>query len=93
MIYLDSRYADGTVFKAFDSRVIKQEYQLTVFRKWPTYKTNFFIYVWNEMDRIDNVANKFLGDSQMWWQIMDINQEIIDPFDIAPGTQVRIPNA
>ena len=93
MIYLDSRYADAQILKTWDSRLAKQQYQLTVYRTWPTYKTDFFIYVWNEMDRLDAVANKFLGDSQMWWQIMDINPEIINPFDIAPGTQLRMPNA
>lgn len=93
MIYLDSRYADGTLLKAWDSRATKKQFQLTVFRNWPTYTTNFFLYVWTEMDRLDIVANKYLGDSQLWWQIMDINPELIDPFDIAPGTQVRIPNA
>jgi len=29
----------------------------------------------------------------MWWEIMDINPEILDPFTITPGTQLRIPNA
>lgn len=89
MIFLDSRYVDGTVFKAFDSR--NQSYQLTVFRNFPVYKTSYFIYEWVETDRIDDLALQFLGKSDFWWQIMDINPEILDPFDIAPGTKVRIP--
>lgn len=90
MIYLDSRYADGTIFKAYDAR--NGSYQLTVFRNFPTYTTSFFMYEWVEIDRIDDIALQFLGKSELWWQIMDINPEILDPFNIPPGTQLRIPN-
>ena len=91
MIYLDSRYVDGRVFKAWNAR--KQQYDLTVFREWPTYTQSYFIYEWVETDRLDNLATRFLGDSSQWWVIMDINPEIIDPNEIKPGTQLRIPNA
>lgn len=89
MIYLDSRYVDGTVFKAYDSRTDK--YQLTVFRNFPSYSVTFLIYEWVETDRIDDIALQFLGKADLWWQIMDLNPEILDPFNITPGTQLRIP--
>lgn len=89
MIYLDSRYADGTIFKSFDAR--NASYQLTVFRKFPSYYTTFLSYEWVETDRMDDIATQFLGKPELWWQIMDINPEIIDPFNIAPGTLIRIP--
>lgn len=89
MIYLDSRYVDSTVFKAYDSR--NNTYQLTVFRNFPEYQIDFFIYEWVETDRIDDLALQFLGKSELWWQIMDVNPEILDPSNIAPGTHVRIP--
>lgn len=91
MIYLDSRYADGRIFKAWNAK--KQQYDLTVFREWPSYAQSFFIYEWVETDRLDNIATRFLGDPSQWWVIMDINPEIIDPNAIAPGTHLRIPNA
>lgn len=91
MIYLDSRYADGTLYKAWDAR--KNYYNLSVKREWPTYSVQYFVYEWVEGDRLDIVANRFLGDSEFWWQILDINPEINDPFAITPGTQLRIPNA
>jgi hypothetical protein len=91
MIFLDSRYADGTIFKAWDAR--KQEYHLTVFRQWPTYVQSFFIYESVQGDRLDNLATRYLGNPELWWQILDINPEVIDPFIIEPGTQLRIPNA
>lgn len=91
MIYLDSRYVDGRIFKVWNSR--KTQYDLTVFREWPTYVQSFLIYEWVETDRLDNIAARFLGDPSQWWVIMDINPEIIDPNEIPPGTQLRIPNA
>lgn len=89
-IYLDSRYADGPLFKARDSRT--GDYVATVFREWPSYSLAFFTYEVTEIDRIENIAVKFLGKSQLWWKIMDINPEILNPFSIAPGTELRIPN-
>lgn len=89
MIFLDSRYADSTVIKAYDSR--NQSYQLTAFRNFPEYKTTYFMYEWVETDRIDDLALQFLGKAELWWQIMDINPEVLDPSDIAPGTKLRIP--
>lgn len=91
MIYLDSRYVDGRVFKVWNAQ--KQQYDLTVFREWPKYAQSFFIYEWVENDRLDNLATRFLGEASQWWVIMDINPEVIDPNSIKPGTQLRIPNA
>lgn len=90
MIFLDSRYADGRLYKAQDSRTGK--YQVSVFRVFPTDATSYFIYEWVETDRIDNVANRFLGSPNLWWRILDFNPDIIDPITIEPGQQIRIPN-
>ena len=53
MIYLDSRYADATVFKAWDSR--KSQYNLTCFRNFPRYRQNEY----EEKDRLDELAHKY----------------------------------
>lgn len=89
MIFLDSRYVDGTIYKAYDAR--NGSYQLTVNRNFPTYTASFFYYDWVETDRLDDLALQFLGSTDLWWQILDLNPEILDPFSIAPGTQLRIP--
>jgi hypothetical protein len=91
MIYLDSRYADGTIAKTWNAR--KQQYDLVVFREWSRYVQSFFYYNWVETDRLDNLANRFLGNPALWWEIMDLNPEILNPSSITPGTQIRIPNA
>jgi hypothetical protein len=91
MIYSDSRYATGVVFTAQDSR--NGMGRTTVYRTFPTERTNFYHYTWVENDRIDSVANELLGSPLFWWRIMDFNPEVIDPFDIPIGTVIRIPVA
>jgi hypothetical protein len=90
MIYLDSRYADGNIFNAYNTT--KAQYDLTVFRTFPDVVTPVIYYEWVEGDRIDGLSAKFFGDPEYWWQIMDINPQIPNPFEITPGTVLRIPN-
>ena len=91
MIYLDSRYAAGTLAKTWNAQ--KRQYDLIVFREWLEYFQTFFLYNWVENDRLDILADRFLGNPALWWEIMDLNPEILDPLSIQPGTQIRIPNA
>lgn len=90
MIYADSRYADGRVFKAMDSRTEKA--QITVLRKYLNLQSNYYTMTWREGDRIDVIAQKIYGSSDYWHFIMDYNPEIVDPNGIAPGTLIRVPN-
>jgi hypothetical protein len=62
-------------------------------RSFPVQKSKFYHYTWVEKDRIDILAEEFLGSPDLWWVIMDFNPELIDPFDIAVGTVLRIPSA
>lgn len=90
MIYLDSRYSDSRLYRALDSRTGK--YNVTVLRQYPVYETGYFLYEWKETDRLDTLALRYLGSPALWWKIMDMNPEIIDPLNIKLGTQLRIPN-
>jgi hypothetical protein len=89
MIFSNSRYADGNIFKAYDSR--SKKYGITVTRNFPEETSAFFYYSWAERDRIDALSERFLGDPDAWWQIMDFNPEIMNPFNIPVGTLLRIP--
>lgn len=89
-IYLDSRYVDGTLFKGKDAR--NDTYVTTVFRQWPTSYKNVVMYEVKEIDRIEDIAVRYLGNPAFWWKIMDINPEVLDPFNLVPGTLLRIPN-
>lgn len=90
MIYLDSRYATGPLFTAGDSR--SGGYNKTVFREWPSYNVQYFMYTVTENDRIEDLAVRYLGNPELWWEIMDINPEVLNPLEIPAGTQLRIPN-
>ena len=89
MIYLDSRYADGILFVAQEPK--SRDYMLTVFRTFPTYNISYYWYEVTENDRIENIAAKTLGKPHLWWQIMDINPDVLNPFELKPGLQLRIP--
>ena len=91
MITFDSRYFNGHLFWAKDAR--KNENGIAVLRNWDVIKQRFFFYEWTATDRLDLVATKYFGNSDLWWKIMDYNPEIVDPLNISPGTQLRIPNA
>lgn len=89
MIYKDSRYADGSVFKAHDART--DLYQVTVSRNFPSNSTDFYSYTWKQGDRIEQVAYLLYANSNYWYQILDYNPEIMDAMNIAPGTVLRVP--
>jgi hypothetical protein len=91
MIYADSRYANGRIFKALDSRSGKA--QITVLRSYPNLESGYYTMTWQEGDRIDVIAQKVYASSDKWHYIMDYNPEIVDPNGIAPGTILRLPNA
>lgn len=90
MIFADSRYATGLILQAQDART--SEYKTAVYREYPRIKAKFYTYDWVQGDRIDVVARTFLGSSSFWWRIMDLNPELIDPFNIPIGTTIRIPS-
>lgn len=90
MIFSDSRYSDGELLKSLDAR--KGLINVSVTRTFPSSQVPFFYYTWNSSDRIDLVALSLLGDPELWWEIMDLNPEIINPMGILPGTIIRIPS-
>lgn len=55
--------------------------------------TSVSVYQWSAGDRIDSLAFKLLGDSRLYWKIMDLNPWILDPSAITPGTMIWVPRA
>lgn len=83
MIYNKSRYYDGTLAQDGDN--------ILVFRTFPTNQTlRMFGHVWVEGNRIEAVAEKFLGDSEMWHEVMDLNPMFLDPWNIPTGATLRV---
>jgi hypothetical protein len=62
-------------------------------RQFPAAVAQFTYYTWTQRDRIDLIADRFLGDPSLWWVIMDFNPEQLNPMTIPVGALLRIPNA
>lgn len=53
---------------------------------------SFMLHVITGFDRLDTLANQYLGDSSLWWQIADINPDVAIDWSILPvGKTIRIP--
>jgi len=66
----------------------KNYYETTVYKKVEEKNSDsYFIAV--EGDRCDNLANRFYGDSSLWWFIAKINN--LTTNNIPAGTSLRIP--
>lgn len=90
-IYYNSRYDVAGEVVVAPSRNAP-EMTKSVFRVFPaSFTGRLGTYTWKEGDRIDKVANFFTGDSNRWWEIMDLNPKIHSPCDIAPGMAITIP--
>jgi nucleoid-associated protein YgaU len=90
MIYSDSRYADGRVYRAYNPTTA--EYAPTVVRTFPEKSASYWVYEWRLGDRLDSLAYRYYRNSDEWWRIMDFNPEISNPHILEPGTKIRIPN-
>jgi len=90
MIFADSRYADGYLQKAYDSRTDSNS--VAVLRSVPNDSSSFYYYVWTSRDRLDKLALETLGNADLWWRILDYNPEISNGLDIPIGTTLRIPS-
>lgn len=55
------------------------------------YTFSFVYHVWTGTDRLDNVADAYLGNPNVWYLIGFANPQIINWFSIEPGTIIRIP--
>lgn len=58
----------------------------------PTTQTfQYTFYIVNASDRIDTIASTFLSDPTQWFKIAQVNPEVINFFNLQPGTMLRIP--
>jgi len=89
MIFTDSRYATASIYKAYSPKVGSNS--IVVRREFPSASSAFFYYTWKEGDRVELLAARLLGDSNLWFKIMDFNPELPNPFSIVVGSNIRIP--
>ena len=92
MLYASSRYADPSNTK--DVMLVQPggtQLRTLIRRPRTSGSVRTVNYAWRAGDRIDRVADQYLGSPDKWWQIMDVNPEVPNPASIAPGTILRIP--
>ena len=92
MIYLSSRYADSEVTYILNPRT--RTSTASVLRDIPALTTDVSYrktYLWRDGDRLDDVAQRVLGDASEWWRILDANPDVLNPLAIKPGTFLVVP--
>lgn len=90
MIERVSRYYDGALTQTPDKYT--GEYVISVFRRFAdSVQVNYITYTWKDGDSLSNLSEVFGVGAKYWWEIMEINPEIQDPFDIPEGTILRVP--
>ncbi|WP_159048631.1 hypothetical protein [Streptomyces sp. NRRL F-4489] len=91
MINSGSRYADHPVEIVTDAAGATRQVLGPAPPK--TLRVRAISYRWQDGDRVDTVATEFYRDPTQWWRIAEVNPEILDWTEIAPGTAIRIPHA
>lgn len=90
MIERVSRYYNGPLTQTADKYT--GDYVISVFRRFPDSRIlNYISYTWKNGDNLSRLAEVFGVGAKYWWEIMEINPEIDDPFDIEEGTILRVP--
>jgi hypothetical protein len=89
MIYIGSRYQDTPVNYLLDGRTGKTH--ATILRRLPEVTAPLSSARWRAGLRLDRMAGRMYENESEWWQVMDVNDEILDPMSLAPGMTVRIP--
>jgi nucleoid-associated protein YgaU len=90
MIERVSRYYDGPLAQTVDKNT--GNYVISVYRKFPTSQSvRYITYIWKDGDSLSSLAEQYGAGAKYWWEIMDINPEIMEPFSIEPGTTLRVP--
>ena len=82
-----SRYKEAVILKDNDG---KRYYRPTVVRGIPLKDTDRFIYP-VDGDRFDTLAQRFYGDSNLWWIIAKANNIYDGSIGLKPEKRIRIP--
>jgi hypothetical protein len=90
MIERVSRYYDGPLSQT--AHKYTGDPAVSVYRAFPkSKKIRYVEYTWADGDAIAILAQAYGLGPKYWWEIMEINPEIADPFNIAAGTIIRVP--
>jgi len=83
----------GRVRKIKTRVLDRKRYYTTI--KYPEipFSVDDFYVITTIGDRLDNLANQFYEDVNLWWVITSANPDVIkrDSFMLEPGIEIRIP--
>ena len=71
-----------------DRKTGKIYYTTSIYPKVPENNSDMY-FIAQEGDRCDSLANRFYGDSTLWWYIAKVNN--LTTNNIPAGTSLRIP--
>jgi|TARA_R100000030_G_scaffold100958_1_gene95480 hypothetical protein len=83
-----SRYKD-TIVK-IDKETGNRVYGVTLYPPIPVQDGDQFIYP-TDGDRFENVAQRYYGDSTLWWIIAEANKLRNGGFALDPTVEIRVP--
>ena len=90
MIENVSRYNDGPLTQV--PHKYTDVYTIGVFRKFSQFKKVKYIeYTWVDGDSLGALSDTYGDGPKYWWEIMEINPDITNPFNIEPGTIIKVP--
>ena len=81
--YANSRLTTQEINNKSVIYIVPSAAQVTVFQ--------YTFYTVTFADRIDNIANTFLGNPALWFKIAQVNPQIMNWMNLQPGTVIRIP--
>ena len=64
------------------------KYETTIYNKVPERNDDMY-FIAQEGDRCDNLAQRFYGDSNLWWFVARVNN--LKTMNVPAGTSLRIP--
>lgn len=92
MIFEGSRYENASVAPvAGTDGVVRRT--ITDAHVLPVQAFQFSYYTVKEGDRIDILAQRFLGDAELWWVLADYNPQWLYYDAIPANTILRVPSA
>lgn len=90
MITANSRFANNSLVMIAGSDGINRT---TIIPPKPaSTQFSYATHVVTGFDRLDTLAETYLGDPSLWWQIADINPDVTIDWSVMPvGVTIRIP--
>lgn len=92
MIFEGSRYENASVVPiAGPDGVMRQT--IIDAHELPAQAFQFSYYTVKDGDRIDILAQRFLGDAELWWVLADYNPQWLYYDNLPSNTVLRVPSA